>query len=199
MILLIDNYDSFTFNLYQLLGSIEQDICVKRNNKITIAEIKKLAPSHIILSPGPGYPKDAGICEDVIKKFAGKIPLLGVCLGHQAIGEVFGGQVVPAPHLVHGKASEILIKKTDCILQGLHDKFIGARYHSLIVDKATFPDSLVSLAETEAGEVMALRHKDYAVYGLQFHPESIMTPEGLKILENFVKIGAESNDNNAKH
>lgn len=191
MILIIDNYDSFTFNLYQFVGSINEDVLVRRNDKITVEEIAELKPSHIILSPGPGYPKDAGICEEVLQNLKESFPIMGVCLGHQAIGEVFGGKVAPAPQLVHGKQSKIMIKGKCKLFEGLHESFPAARYHSLVVEKDGLPDELIVAAETEDGEIMAVKHRDYEVYGVQFHPESIMTPDGMQIIKNFLKIGVE--------
>ena len=188
MILIIDNYDSFTFNLYQFVGSINEDVLVKRNDKITVEEIAKLNPSHIILSPGPGYPKDAGICEEVLQNLKGRFPIMGVCLGHQAIGEVFGGTVAPAPQLVHGKQSKIMIKGKCKLFEGLQESFPAARYHSLVVEKAGLPEELIVTAETEDGEIMAVKHRDHEV---QFHPESIMTPDGMQIIKNFLEIGVE--------
>ena len=191
MILIIDNYDSFTFNLYQFVGSINEEVLVRRNDKITVEEIAELKPSHIILSPGPGYPKDAGICEEVLQNLKESFPIMGVCLGHQAIGEVFGGKVAPAPQLVHGKQSKIMIKGKCKLFEGLHESFPAARYHSLVVEKEGLPDELIVAAETEDGEIMAVKHRDYEVYGVQFHPESIMTPDGMQIIKNFLKIGVE--------
>lgn len=191
MILIIDNYDSFTFNLYQFVGTINQDVLVKRNDKITVEEIAKLKPSHIILSPGPGYPKDAGICEEVLQNLKESFPIMGVCLGHQAIGEVFGGTVAPAPQLVHGKQSKIMIKGKCKLFEGLQESFPAARYHSLVVEKEGLPEELIVAAETEDGEIMAVKHRDYEVYGVQFHPESIMTPDGMQIIKNFLSIGVE--------
>ena len=191
MILIIDNYDSFTFNLYQFVGSINEDVLVKRNDKITVEEIAKLKPSHIILSPGPGYPKDAGICEEVLQNLKESFPIMGVCLGHQAIGEVFGGTVAPAPQLVHGKQSKIMIKGKCKLFEGLQGSFLAARYHSLVVEKAGLPEELIVTAETEDGEIMAVKHRDHEVYGVQFHPESIMTPDGMQIIKNFLEIGVE--------
>ena len=191
MILIIDNYDSFTFNLYQFVGTINQDVLVKRNDKITVEEIAKLKPSHIILSPGPGYPKDAGICEEVLQNLKESFPIMGVCLGHQAIGEVFGGTVAPAPQLVHGKQSKIMIKGKCKLFEGLQESFPAARYHSLVVEKEGLPEELIIAAETEDGEIMAVKHRDYEVYGVQFHPESIMTPDGMQIIKNFLSIGVE--------
>ena len=191
MILIIDNYDSFTFNLYQFVGSINEDVLVKRNDKITVEEIAQLKPSHIILSPGPGYPKDAGICEEVLQNLKESFPIMGVCLGHQAIGEVFGGTVAPAPQLVHGKQSKIMIKGKCKLFEGLQESFPAARYHSLVVEKAGLPEELIVTAETEDGEIMAVKHRDHEVYGVQFHPESIMTPDGMQIIKNFLEIGVE--------
>ena len=188
MILLIDNYDSFTHNLYQLIGEINTDIKVVRNNKITVAEIDALHPNHIIISPGPGNPQQAGICLEVIKKLSGKYPILGVCLGHQAIGEAFGGKVVRAPEIVHGKSDEIYIVKESPLFKGLPNGFTAARYHSLIVKPESLPECLEITAQTQKNEIMALQHKKYPVYGVQFHPESIMTPQGQIILKNFLAL-----------
>ncbi|MCR5214938.1 MAG: aminodeoxychorismate/anthranilate synthase component II [Eubacterium sp.] len=192
MILLIDNYDSFSYNLYQLIGSIEPDIKVIRNDEMTIQEIEEMGPSHIILSPGPGKPSEAGICEEVAKYFAGKIPILGVCLGHQAICEIFGATVTYAKRLMHGKQSVCTIKEDIPIFKGLgleDGKLKVARYHSLAAKEETLPDELVVIAlSDDDNEVMAVKHRDYNLYGLQFHPESILTPEGNGILENFVHI-----------
>lgn len=187
MILLIDNYDSFTYNLVQFCGSITPDIKVVRNDALTIEEIRKLNPDRIILSPGPGYPKDAGICEEVIKELKGEIPILGVCLGHQAICEVFGGEITHAKKLMHGKKGDIKVDTSCKIFKGLPDVVEGARYHSLIAKKETLPDELLVTACDHMGEVMAVKHRDYEVYGLQFHPESILTKDGIKMIENFVE------------
>ncbi len=186
MILLIDNYDSFSYNLYQLIGSINPDIRVIRNDEKTIAEIEALNPEAIILSPGPGKPSDAGICEAAAKYFAGKIPILGVCLGHQAICEAFGATVSYAKTLMHGKQSTLKIDNTSLIFKGLPEEIDGARYHSLAAVESTLPEELVVIARTGDGEVMAVKHRDFELYGLQFHPESILTPKGIKILENFL-------------
>ena len=186
MILLIDNYDSFSYNLYQLVGEINPDIKVVRNDEICICDIEKLAPSHIIISPGPGRPIDAGICEEVIGYFAGKIPILGVCLGHQAICETFGGKVTYAKELMHGKKSRVTIDNNCKLFMGLPDKIDVARYHSLAAERKSLPDSLQIIATTEDKEIMAVAHKEYEVYGVQFHPESILTPEGKKILANYL-------------
>ncbi|GHU82268.1 aminodeoxychorismate/anthranilate synthase component 2 [Clostridia bacterium] len=192
MILLIDNYDSFSYNLYQLIGSINTDIKVIRNDELTVKEIEELKPSHIIISPGPGKPKDAGVCEAVIAYFAGKIPLFGVCLGHQAICEVFGGVVSYAKTLMHGKPSNITVDNQSLIFKGLPKIVQGARYHSLAVKEKTLPSELTVTATTTDGEIMAVQHSKYAVYGVQFHPESVLTPNGKKMLENF--LGGGKND-----
>lgn len=189
MILLIDNYDSFSYNLVQLAGAINKDTRVIRNDEMTVEEVKKLEPSHVIISPGPGYPKDAGICEDVIAQMKGIIPVLGICLGHQAICEVFGASIVPAKRLMHGKQSNIHIANGSSIFQGLPPIIKAARYHSLIAQRESIPDELLVIAEDEHGEVMGVKHKDYEIYGLQFHPESILTPQGSAILKNFLQIG----------
>ena len=186
MILLIDNYDSFSYNLVQLIGTINPDIKVIRNDEMSVEEIEKLNPSHIIISPGPGRPCDAGNIEEVISHFAGKVPLLGVCLGHQAICEAFGATVTYAKKLYHGKQSVVSLDNNSNIFKGLPGYLPVARYHSLAVDKNTLPESLQVIATADDGEVMAVCHKDYELYGLQFHPESIMTPDGMKMLENFL-------------
>lgn len=188
MILLIDNYDSFSFNLYQLIGSLNPDIKVVRNDGVSLADIVVLHPSHIVISPGPGRPADAGICEDVVSSFAGNIPILGVCLGHQAICEVFGATVSYAKTLMHGKASVITLEPAGALFAGLPSSIQGARYHSLAALPETLPDTLVVTATASDGEIMAVQHRDYAIYGLQFHPESILTPDGKTILENFLAI-----------
>ncbi len=186
MILLIDNYDSFTYNLYQYIGEIYEPIQVVRNDEITIPEIKRLAPAAIIISPGPGYPSSAGICIDLIKYFAGRIPILGVCLGHQAIGEAFGGDIIHAKVPIHGKASTISIDDRSPLFAGVPKRLSVARYHSLVIDAAALPEELEVIAKADDGEIMAIAHKKHAVYGLQFHPESIMTKYGKRILRNFV-------------
>lgn len=187
MILLIDNYDSFSYNLYQLIGSITPDIKVVRNDKITLEEIEALSPSRIVLSPGPGKPSDSGICEDVIRYFGGKIPILGVCLGHQAICEVYGATVSYAKELMHGKQSQVKVDTASTIFRGLPDIVGAARYHSLAALPETLPDCLKITATADDGEIMAVQHRDFPVYGLQFHPESILTPLGREMLENFLK------------
>ena len=186
MILLIDNYDSFSYNLYQLVGEINPDIKVVRNDELRICDIEKLNPSHIIISPGPGRPIEAGICEDVIAHFSGKIPILGVCLGHQAICETFGANITYAKELMHGKQSRVTIDNKCKLFKDLPEKIDVARYHSLAAEAKSLPTNLKILATTDDGEIMAVAHKEYEVYGLQFHPESILTPEGKKIIENFV-------------
>jgi anthranilate synthase component 2 len=188
MILLIDNYDSFSYNLVQLAGSVNSNIKVIRNDAMTVKEIEELNPSHIILSPGPGYPKNAGVCEDVIRYFKGKKPILGVCLGHQAICEVFGGKITHAKKLMHGKKSTMFLDNTCKVFKGMDKEIDGARYHSLIAEKETLPKELVITATDDMGEIMAVAHKDYEIYGLQFHPESILTSHGREILENFLSI-----------
>ena len=188
MILLIDNYDSFSYNLVQMAGGINPDIRVIRNDAMTVEEVEELAPSHIILSPGPGYPKDAGICEDVVRRLQGKIPILGVCLGHQGICEVYGAVIAPAKHLMHGKKSRITLDPSSPIFQGMGTETDAARYHSLVALEETMPDCLKVIASGTEGEVMAVQHKEYQVYGLQFHPESILTPEGKQIMKNFLEM-----------
>lgn len=183
MILVIDNYDSFTYNLVQYLGELGAKIKVLRNDK----DISGCKPSHIVISPGPGSPKDAGISKDVIREFAGKIPILGVCLGHQCIGEVFGGRVIRAGRLMHGKTS-MIYHDGKTIFKGLSNPFEATRYHSLIVERSSFPASLEITAETKEKEIMGLKHKKYPVWGVQFHPESILTIEGKRLLKNFLAV-----------
>ena len=187
MILLIDNYDSFSYNLYQLVGSITGDVEVVRNDGITVEGIRKLSPYAIILSPGPGRPADAGICEDVIKELGKEFPILGVCLGHQAICEANGATVTYARHLMHGKQSIATVDTEDPLFEGLGEKVPVARYHSLAVDPNTLPENLKVIATADDGDVMGVRSTEGCVYGLQFHPESIMTPDGRAVLENFIK------------
>ena len=188
MILLIDNYDSFTYNLYQFIGTFNNDIKVVRNDKITIEEIEDLNPESIVISPGPKSPKEAGICLEVIRHFAGKKPMLGICLGHQCIGEAFGATVSYAKELMHGKKSNVKIDTASPIFQGMPEEIDAARYHSLAADTEKIPRTLKVIATADDGEVMAVQHKEYPVYGLQFHPESILTPKGRKILENFLGL-----------
>ena len=187
MILLIDNYDSFSYNLYQLIGTINPDIRVIRNDEMTVSEIRALAPSHIIISPGPGRPSDAGVCEQVVKELGGKIPILGVCLGHQAICETYGARITYAQQLMHGKQSRILLDRTCPLFTDLPETIPAARYHSLAAVEETLPACLQVTARTEDGEVMAVRHRKFPVYGLQFHPESILTPQGAVILKHFLE------------
>ncbi|MBQ6099719.1 aminodeoxychorismate/anthranilate synthase component II [Methanobrevibacter sp.] len=187
MILLIDNYDSFSYNLFQLIGEVERDIAVFRNDKITIDEIYDLNPDAIILSPGPGKPENAGICEDIVLEFHDKIPILGVCLGHQAICEAFGGNISHAKRLMHGKSSDISLDY-DYLFKGLPSEINVGRYHSLSLVKDTVPDCLEVISKAkDDGEIMAVKHKEFNVYGLQFHPESILTPDGLTIISNFLE------------
>jgi anthranilate synthase/aminodeoxychorismate synthase-like glutamine amidotransferase len=187
MILVIDNYDSFTYNLVQYLGELGADPVVYRNDKITPDAIEALKPEKILISPGPGRPKDAGISEEVIRRFSASVPILGVCLGNQAIGEVFGGRIVGAKELMHGKTSAIYHDGKG-IFAGVANPFEATRYHSLIVERESVPASLKVTAETKDKEIMALQHVDRPVYGVQFHPESILTSEGKKILNNFLKL-----------
>jgi len=185
MILVIDNYDSFTYNLVQYLGELGAKLVVHRNDQITLEEIEEVAPEKIVISPGPCTPNEAGISVSLVQHFSGKIPLLGVCLGHQSIGQAFGGKVVGAPTIMHGKVSEI--HHTDqSIFQGLPKPFIATRYHSLMIERESCPDCFEITAETDDGIIMGLRHKDLAVDGVQFHPESILTGEGKNLLQNFL-------------
>ena len=187
MILLIDNYDSFSYNLFQLIGEVDSDILVYRNDKISLEEIEDLNPDAIILSPGPGKPQDAGICIDLVKRFYDKIPILGVCLGHQAICEAFGGKISYASRLMHGKSSKISLDY-DFIFKGLPTEISVGRYHSLSLVEDTLPQCLEIISKAkDDGEIMAVRHIEFNVYGLQFHPESILTPDGLVIINNFIE------------
>lgn len=188
MILLIDNYDSFSYNLVQLAGTINPDIKVIRNDEMTVDEIRAAKPTHIILSPGPCYPKDAGICEEVALKMRGEVPILGVCLGHQAICEAYGGKIIHAKELMHGKMSNVKIKNVSDIFKGLESNEDVARYHSLIAERESLPDCFEIISEDSIGEVMAVKHKESKLYGLQFHPESILTPKGRIIMENFLSM-----------
>ena len=187
MLLMIDNYDSFTYNLVQYLGELGQDLKVYRNNKITIAEIEAMKPDRIVISPGPCTPKEAGISIDLILHYAGKLPVLGVCLGHQAIGEAFGGDVIRAPYLMHGKTS-LIHHDGKTIFSGLPNPFEATRYHSLIIKRDTLPRSLEISAWTEDGIIMGVRHKQFKVEGVQFHPESILTNVGKDLLRNFLNL-----------
>lgn len=187
MLLVIDNYDSFTYNLVQYFGELGADPQVKRNDAITPDEVEKMKPQKIVISPGPGRPEEAGISMELIRKFGGKIPILGVCLGHQCMGEVYGGKVVRAGRLMHGKTSPIQHDGRG-VFQGLPNPFEATRYHSLIVEKNSVPSCLEVCAETAEGEIMGLRHREYPVHGVQFHPESILSKEGKDLLANFLKI-----------
>jgi anthranilate synthase component 2 len=185
MILLIDNYDSFSYNLYQLIGGIRPDLKVVRNDACTVEEIRALRPEALFLSPGPGRPADAGICEAAIRALAGEIPIFGVCLGHQAICEAFGGEISYAKQLMHGKVSQITPEPDSRLFRGFDGPFPAARYHSLAAVEPTLPDCLRVTARTADGEIMAVEHRDFPVCGVQFHPESVMTPEGERIVRNF--------------
>ncbi len=187
MIFVIDNYDSFTYNLVQYLGELGEDLIVKRNDKVSISEIEKAHPERILISPGPGTPKDAGISREVIKSFENMVPILGVCLGHQCIGEVYGGKIVRASNLMHGKTSMIYHDSRD-IFRDVENPFEATRYHSLLVKKTNLPRVLKVIAHTKADEIMAIKHVHYPTWGVQFHPESILTKEGKKILANFLKV-----------
>lgn len=187
MLLVIDNYDSFTYNLVQYLGELGETVEVYRNNRVTLAEIESMRPERIVISPGPGTPDDAGITLDVIARFSGKIPLFGVCLGHQAIGQAFGGKVVRAPELMHGKASEIR-HDGKTVFAGINDQFLAGRYHSLIVERESLPSCLEISASTADDIIMGLRHREMKVEGVQFHPESILTSDGKQLLANFLKL-----------
>lgn len=186
MILMIDNYDSFTFNIVQYLGQMGEDVRVDRNDKITIEEIKKLRPEAIFLSPGPCSPKEAGITVDVVREFYQTLPILGICLGHQSIGYAFGGEIVRAGRIMHGKVSPVN-HDGKTLFAGLPNPFTAGRYHSLVVRPETLPSCLEVSARTAEGEIMGLRHKEYPVEGIQFHPESVLTPQGKRILRNFLK------------
>ena len=185
MLLLLDNYDSFTYNVYQLLSELGADVEVVRNDKTTVEEIEKKGYAGIVLSPGPGVPADAGITESVIRAFAGRVPILGICLGHQAIGEVFGGRVVRADTIVHGKTSP-LRHNGKGLYAGLPQEIPVGRYHSLVIDRKTLPASLEVTSELADGTIMGVRHREYDIEGIQFHPESILTPDGKKMMENFL-------------
>ncbi|KAA9300500.1 MULTISPECIES: aminodeoxychorismate/anthranilate synthase component II [Aerococcus] len=187
MILMIDNYDSFSYNLYQLLGELNPDIQVIRNDELSLEEIEALAPTAIVISPGPGRPEDAGVIVDLVRELGPKIPILGVCLGHQAICQAFGGVVTYADRMMHGKQSEIKVDTASRLFTGCPEVFPVARYHSLIAETESLPDCLRVTGQTASGEIMALEHRDYPIYGVQFHPESIMTPDGRQILANFLE------------
>lgn len=186
MIVLIDNYDSFSYNLYQLIGRIQPDLTVIRNDRCTVEELRAMAPEALFLSPGPGRPADAGICEDAIRELTGEIPIFGVCLGHQAICETFGGTVSYAKQLMHGKVSQVTPEPDSRLFRNFQGPFPAARYHSLAAVEDTLPDFLRVTARTADGEVMAVEHRDFPVCGVQFHPESVMTPDGEAIVRNFL-------------
>ena len=186
MILLVDNYDSFSYNLYQYIGEIRTDIRVIRNDELTVEEIRAIGADHIIISPGPGRPEDAGVIVELIRTLGKETPTLGVCLGHQAICLAFGAQVIHAAHLMHGKSSEIWLDQHSPLFAGCGERTTVARYHSLAADRDTIPEELQVIAATDDGEVMAVAHRAYPIYGVQFHPESILTPEGHKIIGNFL-------------
>ena len=187
MILIVDNYDSFTYNLVQYFGELGCALMVKRNDAVSLDEISSLRPTHVCISPGPGRPAQAGLSNDIVREFSARVPLLGVCLGHQCIGEVFGGKIVAAPRLLHGKTSQIQHNGSG-VFANLPNPFTATRYHSLIVSPDSVPDCLEVTAQTSEGEIMGLSHRDFPVHGVQFHAESILTPEGKKLLANFVAL-----------
>ncbi|MDD3726496.1 MAG: aminodeoxychorismate/anthranilate synthase component II [Candidatus Ratteibacteria bacterium] len=187
MVLVIDNYDSFVYNIVQYLGELKQKVIVFRNDATTIEKIKELRPSHIVISPGPGRPEEAGLSCEVIRKFAGIVPILGVCLGHQCIGYVYGGKIVKAGRLMHGKTSPIYHSKTG-LYQGISSPFTGTRYHSLIIKQGSLPPEILVDAWTKEGEIMGIRHKEYSLFGVQFHPEAVLTENGMDILKNFLSF-----------
>lgn len=187
MILLVDNYDSFSYNLYQLIGRVNRDVQVVRNDALTVEEVWDRKPQAIVLSPGPGRPEDAGICEDLIRRLQGRVPILGVCLGHQAICEALGGRVGYAAELMHGKQKEICRVGESRLLEGLPERFLAARYHSLAAERQSLPKELRVTTVSPEGEVMAVEHETYPLFGVQFHPESVMTPDGLRMMENFLR------------
>ena len=187
MILLLDNYDSFSYNLYQLAGELDPDIRVVRSDAVTVEDIRRLAPRRLILSPGPGRPADAGVCEEAVRDLAGEIPILGVCLGHQAICEAFGGTITYARQLMHGKQSILSLNLSCHLFAGCPPRAAVGRYHSLAADPSSLPSCLAVTAATEDGEIMAVQHTQYPVFGVQFHPESILTPDGRTMLNHFIK------------
>ncbi|MEO2065304.1 MAG: aminodeoxychorismate/anthranilate synthase component II [Desulfurobacteriaceae bacterium] len=188
MILMIDNYDSFTYNVVQYFGKLGADIEVYRNDRITIDEIERKRPEALVISPGPCTPREAGVSVEAIRHFAGKVPILGICLGHQSIGFAFGARIVRAKKLMHGKASNVL-HDGKYLFEGMKNPFSAIRYHSLVIDRESLPSELLVTAESEDdGEIMGIRHKEYPIYGVQFHPESILTEDGIKIIENFLKL-----------
>lgn len=201
MIAVIDNYDSFVHNLCQYLGVLDGDVRVFRNNEVTVEELRALAPDALVLSPGPGRPADAGCCEEVVRELGAEVPLLGVCLGHQAVVEAFGGRVGYARRLMHGKQSETRLDASCPLFSGLPERTPVARYHSLAADPDALPACLRTVAETEDGEVMAVQHRELPVLGLQFHPESVLTPEGMRMIENFVRFarGTPTEQGSTKH
>lgn len=186
MILVIDNYDSFTYNIVQQMGELGAELCVVRNDQTTVEAVKDMNPSHIVISPGPGDPDDTGISLDVIREMGVSTPILGVCLGHQSIGQVFGGRIIRADRLMHGKTS-MVTHTGDPLFAGVDTTFQATRYHSLIVERETFPDALMVTATADTGEIMALRHRSHPIVGVQFHPESILTPDGPTMLKNFLE------------
>lgn len=188
MILILDNYDSFTYNLYQYVGELCGDVRVIRNDAVGVEQAAEMKPDHVIISPGPGYPADAGISVELIKRLGPHVPILGVCLGHQGIGEAYGGRVIRAHELFHGKASEIDLMPGCRLFQGLPSKITAGRYHSLVVERDTLPEAFEITALSPDGEIMGLKHRLYNVFGIQFHPESILTPDGKTILKNFLEI-----------
>ena len=194
MIALIDNYDSFSYNLYQLIGAVEPDIKVFRNDGITVEELMEYNPQAIVLSPGPGKPSDAGICIRIVKELGYNIPILGVCLGHQAICEAFGATVSYAKEMMHGKTGIVTLDTDNPLFEGMDEKITAARYHSLAVLRDTLPPGLEVIAESDDGEVMAVAHKTRKIYGVQFHPESVMTPAGISIMRNFIRMTDASNN-----
>ena len=189
MLLMIDNYDSFTWNLVQYLGELGQEVVVHRNDELGVGDIERLAPQYLVISPGPCTPREAGISVEAIRAFAGRIPVLGVCLGHQGIGAAFGGNIVHAPQLMHGKTS-LIHHNGEGIFSGIDNPFQATRYHSLVVERDSLPDCLEVTAWTDDGQIMGMRHRELAVYGFQFHPESIETPSGHQLLQNFLKQAA---------
>lgn len=197
MILVLDNYDSFTYNLVQALGSLDSNITVVRNDEITNLEIRNMNPNRIVISPGPGRPENAGLSVEVIRVFGSQIPILGVCLGHQAITVAFEGKVIPAPEILHGKTSHIIHNGTS-LFKNVESPLIATRYHSLMIERESLPSCLKIIAETETGMIMAVKHKEWPVYGVQFHPESIATKTGTMILENFLSIETEYLSKNHK-
>lgn len=188
MILLIDNYDSFSYNLYQFVGIVNPDIKVIRNDELSVSEIEDLNPTHIILSPGPGYPQNAGVCIEIVEKLGKKIPMLGVCLGHQAICQDFGATISHATELMHGKQSDVSLDRTCSIFLNMPEHILVARYHSLAAQEDSLPDCLIVTAVTKDNMVMAVMHREYPIYGVQFHPESILTPNGMQIIRNFLSL-----------